>query len=230
MSQTPRNAPFSVFLAATVVIFVLTLSAADSVGFVPYYIDGTEPTRSKKLALNDLPELGEEIPFGTVIESEGHGEKSGGTEEMQTAVAPTRIRISAIGLDLPVSNPQTRDLEELDEVLKDGPARYVDSALLGEKGNVLIFGHSSHLPVVHNQMYKAFNKIPDLKEGDSISIEGGGKEFLYTVRSIKKVDAEEGVIDLSKEGQKLTIVTCDTLTGKSSRFVLEAEFVGSYDL
>lgn len=214
MSDTPRTAPFSVFLAATMVIFVLSLSAADSVGFVPYYVDGTEPTRSK-VALNELPELGEDIAPQT---------------EMATAVEPERIRIAAINLDLPVSNPETRDIEELDAILKSGPARYVDSAPLGEKGNVLIFGHSSHLPVVHNQMYKAFNKIPDLEAGDSISIEAGGKEYLYQVTSVKQVDAEEGIIDLSKEGNRLTIVTCDTLTGKSARYVLEAEFVGSYDL
>lgn len=225
MSKAPQKPPFSVFLAASAVIFVLALSAADSIGFVPYYVDGTEPTRSNKLAISELPELGEEIPFGTVIESE-----SDATVETEVGVAPTRIRINAIDLDLPISNPKTRDLEELDTVLKDGPARYVDSALLGEKGNVLIFGHSSHLPVVHNQMYKAFNKIPDLKAGDSISIEGSGKEYLYSVTSVTKVDAEEGIIDLSKTGKKLTIVTCDTLTGKSARFLLEAEFVGSYDL
>ena len=223
MSETPKKAPFSVFLAATAVIFILSLSAADSVGFVPYYIDGTEPTRSKKLALADLPELGEEetmqeLPPPTNI------------PEPEITAEPERIRIAEIGLDLPVSNPDTRDLEDLDAVLKDGPARYVDSALLGEKGNVLIFGHSSHLPVVHNQMYKAFNKIPDLSAGDTITIEGGGKEFLYRVTSVTKVDADEGIIDLSKDGQKLTIVTCDTLTGKSARFVLEAEFIGSYDL
>lgn len=226
MSETPTKAPFSVFLAASAVIFVLSLSAADSVGFVPYYIDGTEPSHTK-VALNDLPELGEELPFGTVVESE---KKKDVAVVADVAVAPTRIRIPSIGLNLPVSNPQTRDLEELDADLKSGPARYVDSALLGEKGNVLIFGHSSHLPVVHNQMYKAFNKIPDLKAGDSISVEGGGKEFLYTVTSVTKVDAEDGIVDLSKGGQKLTIVTCDTLTGKSARFLLEAEFVGSYDL
>ncbi len=84
------------------------------------------------------------------------------------------------------------------------------------------------MPVVHNQMYKAFNKIPELEVGDSITVEGEGKVFEYVVTSVTKVDAEEGIIDLSKTGHKLTIVTCDTLTGKSSRFVLEAEFVGSY--
>lgn len=114
--------------------------------------------------------------------------------------------------------------------MKDGPARYVDSALLGEKGNILVFGHSSHLPVVHNQMYKAFNKIPDLKEGDTIEIEGGGKAYTYRVLAVRSVDAEEGIIDLSREGNRLTIVTCDTLTSKSARFVVDAELVGSYDI
>ena len=219
MSDSLQRTPFSVFLAATVVIFVLSLSAADSVGFVPYYIDGSAPTRSAtvKVALNDLPMLGEDSVASAAV-----AEESG--------VLPDHIRIPSIDLDLKISNPDTRDLEELDAILKNGPARYVDSALLGEKGNILLFGHSSHLPVVHNQMYKAFNKIPDLKAGDSISVEGGGKEYVYSVVSVTQVDAEEGIINLSKSGHKLTIVTCDTLTGKSARFVMEAELVGSYEL
>jgi LPXTG-site transpeptidase (sortase) family protein len=216
MSHARTRAPFSVFLAATAVIFVLALSAADSIGFVPYYIDGSSSQDDRRaLSIADLPELGEKVSV---------------TAPDAVGVLPERIRIGEIDLDLPVLNPDTRDIEALDAVLKSGPARYVDSAQLGQKGNILIFGHSSHLPVVHNQMYKAFNKIPDLEVGDSISVEGGGKEYVYSVTSVKQVDANEGVVDLARVGNKLTIVTCDTLTGKSARYVLEAELVGSYDL
>jgi LPXTG-site transpeptidase (sortase) family protein len=223
MSSPHPKAPFPIFLLAAIVIFGLALSAASSVGFVPYYLDEDDPrnTGSSEVALENLPELGEEI--------------AAPAPEQEPALAPQgiypdRIIIQEIGLDLNVSNPETRDLEELDAVLKNGPARYVDSALLNERGNVLIFGHSSHLPVVHNQMYKAFNKIPELEAGDLIAVQGSGKEFVYRVTSIEQVDAAEGIIDLSRERTKLTIVTCDTLTGKSSRFVLEAEFIGSYDI
>lgn len=205
----------------SVVIFVLVLSAAHSIGFVPYYVDGTEPTRSR-ITLNNLPGFG--------AESAPPVEAAETVVPDNVGMEPERIRIDAIDLDLPVSNPQTRDIDALTEVLKDGPARYMDSALLGEKGNVLVFGHSSQLPVVYNQMYKAFNKIPDLKPGDTITIEGGGKAYMYSVINIEQVDANEGVIDLSREGQKLTLVTCDTLSGKSARFVLNAEFVGVYDV
>ena len=221
MFEAPRKAPFTVFLAAAVVIFFMSLSAADSVGFVPYYVDGTEPTRSK-VALNDLPELGEQ-PVAVSQEPAANSE---------TGILPTHMRIPSIDLDLPISNPDTRDVTKLDDILQSGPARYVDSAKLGEKGNVLIFGHSSHLPIVHNQMYKAFNKIPDLKAGDTITVAGGGKAYEYSVIEVKSVETtdEGAIIDLSKTGNKLTIVTCDTLTGKSARFVAEAELVGSYSL
>lgn len=215
MKNAQTQPPASVFVAATVVVFFLALSAADSVGFVPYYIDGSEP--GAKVSIADLPELGEEEAVSPI-------------DEAEAGVEPTRLRIPSIDLDLPVQNPQTRDIAALDEVLKTGSARYVDSALLGEKGNILIFGHSSHLPVVHNQMYKAFNKVPDLKEGDAITVSGEGKEYSYRVIAVRSVDAEEGIIDLSKTGNRLTIVTCDTLTSKSARFVVDAELVGSYDL
>ncbi|MFZ2886316.1 MAG: sortase [Minisyncoccia bacterium] len=213
--------PVSVFIAAAVVIFCLSLAGASSIGFVPYYIDGSDPRSS--VSLDELPELGEEVTPTYIPEQEP-------VAPLVEGVKPDRIIIQEIGLDLKVSNPETRSLEMLDAVLKNGPARYVDSARLGEKGNVLIFGHSSHLPVVHNQMYKAFNKIPELESGAIIAVQGGGKEFVYRVSSIKQVNAEEGIIDLSRTSEKLTIVTCDTLTSKSSRFVLEAELIGSYEL
>jgi LPXTG-site transpeptidase (sortase) family protein len=210
------RAPTPVFLATTVVIFVLSLSAADSVGFVPCYVDGSTPCGgNNELALSALPQLGPSTdPASAPQTTQGSG------------VLPERIVIPEIDLDLPVQNPDTRDIGALDEILKDGPVRYVESARLQEKGNVLIFAHTSHLPVVKNQMYKAFNRIPELKAGDSITLHGEDKSYLYTVRSVRKADAEDAVIDLSpSQGTKLTLVTCDTLTGKTARFILEADFV-----
>ena len=202
--------PKQVFFAAVVMIFFSALSAADSIGFVPYYVDGTESARTNEVALSNLPELGEEITLSP------------------ESVLPERIKISAIDLDLSLQNIESRDLEVLDAALKKGPIRYVDSARLGEKGNILIFGHSSRLPIVRNLMYKAFNRVSELYAGDSITIEGGGKAYLYSVTSIRSADASEAIIDLSqKQGTKLTLETCDTLTGKSARYILEADFVGT---
>lgn len=213
ISATPgRTPPVPVFLAATAVIFFSSLSAADSIGFVPYYIDGTEPAKPQTVALSSLPMLGDS-PVADPAQA--------------AAVLPERIVIDKIGLDLPVQNIDSTDTDVLDAALEQGPVRYVESATLGIPGNMLIFAHSSHLPVVHNQMFKAFNDLPNLSPGDSIVVEGGGKKYLYSVTSVRRTDASDAIIDLSPtQGTKLTLSTCDTLTSKSSRFVVEADFVG----
>lgn len=215
-TNAQRRPPFAVFLSVLVIVSVSSLSAADSIGFVPYYIDGTSPA-AREVTLSDLPQLGEPVLL----------EQLPAELAALNAVLPERIEIAAIDLDLPIQNIGSRDLSLLDLALEKGPVRYVDSALLGVPGNMLIFAHSSHLPVVHNQMFKAFNRLPELTPGDSIVVDGGGKRFLYSVTSVRRTDAEDAVIDLTPtNGTRLTLSTCDTLTSKSSRFVVEAEYVG----
>ncbi|MCR4325810.1 MAG: sortase [Patescibacteria group bacterium] len=216
-----RKAPLPVFLAAVIVLFFSTLSVTDSIGLVPYYIDGSPPAggsipASRELALSSLPQLGEDS-----------GERQ--TANSGKSTLPAHIKAGAIGLDLPVQNPNTRDIAALDALLVNGPVRYVDSARLGAKGNMIIFAHSSNLPIVRNKMFQAFNRVSELEVGDIITIEGqDGKSYLYSVTGVERADVEAGAyIDLSPSlGAKLTLVTCDTLTGKSARYILEADFVG----
>ncbi len=203
MNHSGHGRTAAAFISAATLVFFMTLSAADSIGFVPYYVDGT-PGRDD-IAVADLPTLG---------------------EEPASAELPTHLSIPAIDLDLPVQNPTTRDVDALDALLQSGPARYVDSAPLGAPGNMVVFAHSSHLPVVHNQMYKAFNRIPELKAGDTITVSGETGVYLYSVIGVRQANASESVIPLPKEGHILTLVTCDTLTSKDARFILEAELIG----
>lgn len=283
--------PIMVFAATVVVVFFCSLSVADSIGFVPDYIDGIPATNtsattdsattdtSSDVALSNLPQLGDTqgdienttsnsdpviqdatliIPNSDSIDS-GVGilvvphsapqvtsnthvspqiSQSAPAKSSQVVTSivtnahttnPVHITIGSIDLDLPIQNPTTRDVNTLDALLVSGPARYSGSAKLGEDGNVVIFAHSSHLPIVHNQMFRAFNKIPTLSSGDSITLTGNdGKKYEYRVISVEKASTTDGTtIDLSTtHGKKLTLVTCDTLTGKSARFVLTAEFVG----
>ena len=212
--QNTEKPPKGVFFATVILVFFCTVSAADSVGFVPDYIDGSTSLAAsgttEQVRLSDLPQLA--VPESPAI-PEG--------------VLPERIKSAAIGLDFVVQNPNTRDLAALDAAILKGPARYVDSAKLGTPGNMLIFAHSSSYRVLKNQMFKAFNNISKLKVGDSISVEGGGVEYLYSVTSVRSVEASETIIDLSAtSGTKLTLTTCDVLSGKSARFIVEAEYVG----
>ena len=221
-----KNTKGAVF-AATIVIFFLTLSALNSIGWVPDYVDGmradpladSAPSVSENeesIALSSLPQLGVSSAYYSPPPTD-------------PIAKPTRIVAYAIGLDLPILNPMETDVATLDAALLSGAVRYPLSAELNQNGNVFIFGHSSSLPVVRNQMFKAFNHISELRVGDTIKLVGDDKAHIYRVTSVHRADASEALIDLSSaHGRRLTLSTCDSFGGKSSRFVVEADFLASY--
>jgi len=143
---------------------------------------------------------------------------------------PVRIAAPAVGVNATVSNPASTNIAALDTALLTGAVRYPTTAKLGEEGTVLIFGHSSRIPVVHNQNYKAFNNIQNLKKGDTVSVFSATAEYRYKVESVRVANANEDVVQLAQRGKHLVLVTCDSFTSKSSRFVVTAELVGTYSL
>ena len=143
---------------------------------------------------------------------------------------PVRIVAKSVGLDKTIANPTSTDVKALDAALLDGTVRYPTSARLGEEGTVLVFGHSSYLPIVHNQNYKAFNGIQKLKTGEVISVYSATAEYRYTVTGVRLANATEDVIELPATGKFLTLVTCDSFGKKTDRYIVTAEFAGAYAL
>lgn len=142
-------------------------------------------------------------------------------------VYPSRLVIPSLGRDVPVSNPQTRDIDALDAELLSASVRYPDSATLGvQGGNVLLFGHSSRLPVVRNQMYKAFNDIGTLSKGSVVQVFSGRDIYTYHVSRVYQASATDAHIPLVVPGHRLTLLTCDSFGAKTDRWVVEAEFIG----
>jgi LPXTG-site transpeptidase (sortase) family protein len=152
--------------------------------------------------------------------------------DASTAVAemPVRIVAKAISLDKTVSNPDSTDVDVLNEALLKGAVRYPGSAELGVNGTVLIFGHSSYLPIVHNQNYKAFDGVQNLKAGDTVSVYSATREYRYSVTGVRLANATEDVVELPSNSKYLTLVTCDSFGTKSDRFVVTAEFAGMYSI
>jgi LPXTG-site transpeptidase (sortase) family protein len=173
-------------------------------------------------ALDLLPEP------GTVAVDSGNSLSASASLALRNIEKPTRIEIPEIGLDVAVLNPTSTDVATLDKALLNGAVRYPTSSNLGEPGNVIIFGHSSYLPIVRNDAFKAFNGIQKLKEGDRILVTGSDRTFVYEVESVKEADAEEDAIPLTVSGSKLTLATCDSFGTKSDRFVVVADLVESY--
>ncbi len=176
-----------------------------------------------------LPNAVTRDPSQEVLGSPVSGQDPRGPDYLaQNPESPIRVVAKTVGLDATVGNPDTTDVAALDKALEDGAVRYPTSALLNVDGTVLLFGHSSYLPVVYHQYYKTFNGIQKLKTGETISVYSGTAEYRYSVTGVRVANAEEENIELPASGKHLVLVTCDSFASKSSRYVVHADFVGVF--
>lgn len=195
------------FALAFIAVFILTFGFLSSVGATPDPIHPQvidEPAASQRATIS--------------------------TAEPSSPQMPVRIVAKDISLDASVANPVSTDITVLDDALLKGAVRYPTSAQLGVDGTVLLFGHSSYLPIVHNQAYKTFDGIQKLKPGEIIHVYSSDTDYQYSVVGVKVADATQDSIELTPQGKHLTLVTCDSFATKSNRFIVTADFVGAYSL
>lgn len=143
---------------------------------------------------------------------------------------PSRIVIDELDIDVLVLNPESLDLNDLDNALLDGVVRHPSSASFDDIGNILIFGHSSYLPNVRNKNFQAFNGVQGLTFGDVVDVYSADMKYTYRVNRVTQVKASETVIDNSRGKATLTIVTCNSFGSKDDRYVLEATLVSSEEV
>ncbi len=141
---------------------------------------------------------------------------------------PVRLVIGKVGIHVPIVNPTSRDISALDQALTSGVVRYPGTGRLGESGTMFLFGHSSYLPVVYNRAYQSLNYLYKLQSGDLINVESDSHVYLYRVVSVVKEDAADAAVDLSRRDRHLVIATCDSFGKKSDRYIVDAQYVGSF--
>jgi LPXTG-site transpeptidase (sortase) family protein len=145
-------------------------------------------------------------------------------DEKLSLISPTVV-INKIGVDVEINNPESRNIDVLDQSLNAGAVRYPSSGLLGEKTNMLLFGHSSNLPIVRNTNFRAFNKLNRLETGDKVSVFSSTHEFIYEVTSVEEADAENALVVFESEKREVTLSTCNTFGDLNDRFVVKAELI-----
>ncbi len=205
-----------VFFAFTAVVFFAFVVILAHFGLLPDS-PTQKPIKASKVTLQTSPLVSNE---------------SATTRSVKKFVKelPVKIKISKINLAVNVSNPDTTNADRLDKELLSGAVRYPKSAKLGEIGNVIIFGHSSYLPVVYNQAYKTFDGIQKLVKGNHIKVYSDTTIYVYSVDTVSKEDATSATILLAVSRPTLTLSTCDSFGKKSERFIVKAHLVESYPL
>lgn len=206
------------FLAVFLVAFFGSFSLLLSVGFVPNAALPADADVAVESANSRASEISPLVADGG----------TGATALSRNGELPVSVKIPAINLSAEIANPTTTVVSALDTALLRGAVRYPTSARLGEEGNVVLFAHSSYLPVVNNQAYKTFDGIQNLKAGDRITVYSPSVAYTYAVRGVERENISSAAIPLSVAGRVLTLSTCDSFGKKSDRFIVTADFVGSH--
>ena len=141
------------------------------------------------------------------------------------STVPTRIAIEKIGLDTTIVTPESTAIEILDRALLNGAVHYPGSGVLGENANMLLFGHSSYLPVVNNKAFKAFNELSKLTKGDVITVYSETHVYTYETESVLLSEAEDVRVEFDSIKPKLTLATCNSFGAKQERWIVTAELV-----
>jgi sortase A len=120
------------------------------------------------------------------------------------------LQIDKINLKLPIiEGIGKRDL-------KIAPGHIPGTASPGQIGNTVIAGH-------HSYSYgRMFNRLEELKSGDTVMVQVGRKTYEYTIYEKKMVDPSDiSVLGYNKTDRILTLITCDA-DGKR-RLIVQAK-------
>jgi len=148
------------------------------------------------------------------------------------------ISIPKIGVRAPVYMPSRNHwdsrrwdmLEEQMQVgLAAGAVAYPHSVMPGRKGTLFIAGHSSP-PTVEADARgfgHLFRRLPELREGDIITIvQGGGRYVDYEVHSTGVVSSTEtSILEQQNDDASLTLMTCYPVGTTRDRWVASAHRV-----
>ena len=170
----------------------------------------------------------DESVVGVSLENESIDEEVLMAEDLVAAqvsvesILPVQITINKLGKTIPVLNPVSRTIADLDEALLGGVVRHPDSATLSQEGNIFILGHSSYLPNVFNRNFQAFNGIQNLEWGDIITIQSEDHVYEYRVERVYRARAQDVTVPIAGTGNMLTLATCNSFGSVDDRYIVEA--------
>lgn len=214
------------FVSITLSLFVVFALGLVALGIGPdALVDTDDEVIDEPAPIEEATLIDSEPP--DVVDERTINQQVLGTTEGEP---PVRLIVSSVGIDTPIVNPDSQDIDALNTALNSGAVRYPGSGTPENITNMFIFGHSSHLPVVNNQAYKALNDLEDVLPGDLIRVQTATAEYHYRVTDVQLVSADNAWVEFASNIKKLTLSTCNNFGSKQDRFVVEAEWIGEFAL
>jgi len=135
---------------------------------------------------------------------------------------PRRILIPALGIEAPIVWPEDNNESSLQMALEKGVAFWPESSLLGERGTIIILGHSSAYPWYRGNYGSIFSLINKLNLGDEISLFSQDKRYIYRVVE-KEIQLPANLSIANQDNQSiLYILSCWPINTNWKRIAVKA--------
>lgn len=202
------------FLVTFFVVVFLTYMVLFIIDFIPEPVEEEKDTLVTE-TIEQIDQV-EEVTVEPAVEA-----------PVVVSAYPEKIIFDTLDKEVVVSNPDSREVADLDHALLSGAVRHPDSADFKENGNMFILAHSSYLPNVMNKNFQAFNGIQKLTWGDKIRVQSADTEYVYRVDKVYEAKASEVFVPDTPGQSRLTLATCNSFGSKDDRFMVEASLIGS---
>ncbi len=178
--------------------------------------DGTAPA-----AQEPLPPVTENSSFSSQI------------PPLKLEVSPPddRVIIPRINQNVPIVNVSSENLikrdwnaleTDIQDALKEGVVHYPGTAQPGDRGNVVITGHSSYFPWDPGRFKDVFALLHEIVVGDTVIVYHDQHKYTYEVFEKKVVNPDEVEV-LTQEGdERLTLITCTPVGTNLRRLIVFA--------
>jgi sortase A len=141
--------------------------------------------------------------------------------------SPAITKITHFSLSVPEKELIDIPVEVNGSNLKKNAIHYPGTALPGEYGNTVIFGHSA-LPQFFRPKdpLTIFNPLTKITVGDTVNIRFDGIKYSYSVKKISEVEPDRiEVLSQDFSTHELTLITCVPLGTYWHRLVIKAELI-----
>lgn len=120
------------------------------------------------------------------------------------------LEIPAIGISAPIVFSKKTDKSSMAKDLDKGVAYYPGSVMPGQKGQIIILGHSAPLNWPKIKYDWVFSNINNLKSGDKIIINLENRQYVYIVENKEIIKRGEEITlgQAAENFNNLILVTC----------------------
>lgn len=136
-----------------------------------------------------------------------------------------KIIIPKINVEAPVVYDVPSISEsDVQKGLERGVVHYITTPNPGEKGNAVIFGHSSS-NILNKGKYKfAFIMLKSLDKDDTFIVQKDGKRYVYKIYEKFVVKPDDlSVLGPTNKTSTVTLITCDPPGTSTNRLIIRAE-------